>query len=121
MMLGIFVGLTIKQPAGIASTSRDSGTSVSRRQMTAPCPTCLPNFSSNIADGVLRDVYVRGKYRDVILPMTVIRRLDALLEQTKGCRSQYEKTLDAAGIANQEAALCQASGEALTPRLRSKT
>ncbi len=57
----------------------------------------------------------------VNLPMTVIRRLDALLEQTKGCRSQHEKTLDAAGIANQEAALCQASGEALTPRLRSKT
>ncbi|MBC6433567.1 SAM-dependent DNA methyltransferase, partial [Nostoc sp. HG1] len=36
-----------------------------------------------IADDVLRDVYVRGKYRDVILPMTVLRRLDCLLEPTK--------------------------------------
>ena len=37
----------------------------------------------SIADDCLRDVYVRGKYRDVILPMTVLRRLDALLEETK--------------------------------------
>ncbi len=43
----------------------------------------IVNFVWNIADDVLRDVYVRGKYRDVILPMTVIRRLDALLEPTK--------------------------------------
>jgi len=41
------------------------------------------NFIWGIADDVLRDVYVRGKYRDVILPMTVIRRLDAVLEPTK--------------------------------------
>ncbi len=37
----------------------------------------------NIADDVLRDVFVRGQYRDVILPMVVLRRLDALLEATK--------------------------------------
>ena len=43
----------------------------------------IVSFIWNIADDVLRDVYVRGKYRDVILPMTVIRRLDALLESTK--------------------------------------
>lgn len=36
----------------------------------------IANFIWGIADDVLRDVYVRGKYRDVILPMTVIRRLD---------------------------------------------
>ncbi|MFO0562453.1 MAG: class I SAM-dependent DNA methyltransferase [Polyangiales bacterium] len=41
------------------------------------------NFIWGVADDALRDVYVRGKYRDVILPMTVIRRLDALLEPTK--------------------------------------
>ena len=40
----------------------------------------ISNFIWNIADTVLRDLYVRGKYRDVILPMTVIRRLDAVLE-----------------------------------------
>src|SRR5690606_8537806 len=37
----------------------------------------------SIADDCLRDVYVRGKYRDVILPMVVLRRLDSLLEPTK--------------------------------------
>ena len=36
-----------------------------------------------IADDVLRDLYVRGKYRDVILPMTILRRFDAVLEDTK--------------------------------------
>jgi type I restriction enzyme M protein len=72
----------------------------------------ITNFIWSIADDVLRDVYVRGKYRDVILPMTVIRRLDALLEPTKEAVLNMKKQLDGAGIANQEAALCQASGEA---------
>ena len=39
----------------------------------------LVNFIWSIADDCLRDVYVRGKYRDIILPMTVIRRFDAIL------------------------------------------
>ncbi len=43
----------------------------------------IVSFIWGIADDCLRDVYVRGKYRDVILPMTVIRRLDAMLEETK--------------------------------------
>jgi type I restriction-modification system DNA methylase subunit len=43
----------------------------------------IANFIWGIADDVLRDLYVRGKYRDVILPMTVLRRLDAVLEPTK--------------------------------------
>ncbi len=43
----------------------------------------LVSFIWNIADDCLRDVYVRGKYRDVILPMVVLRRLDALLEPGK--------------------------------------
>ncbi|UAB80050.1 SAM-dependent DNA methyltransferase [Marixanthomonas sp. SCSIO 43207] len=43
----------------------------------------LVAFIWSIADDCLRDVYVRGKYRDVILPMIVLRRLDALLEPTK--------------------------------------
>lgn len=43
----------------------------------------LVSFIWSIADDCLRDVYVRGKYRDVILPMVVLRRLDALLETTK--------------------------------------
>jgi len=40
-------------------------------------------FIWSIADDCLRDVFVRGKYRDVILPMFVLRRLDCLLEPTK--------------------------------------
>ena len=43
----------------------------------------LVSFIWNIADDCLRDVYVRGKYRDVILPMVVLRRLDTLLEPNK--------------------------------------
>src|SRR5712692_8296387 len=72
----------------------------------------IANFIWSIADDVLRDVYVRGKYRDVILPMVVIRRLDAVLEPTKQAVLDMKKTLDAAGIANQDAALRQASGQA---------
>nr|WP_035462141.1 type I restriction-modification system subunit M N-terminal domain-containing protein [Alicyclobacillus macrosporangiidus] len=45
--------------------------------------TCIVNFIWKIADDVLRDFYVRGKYRDVILPITVLRRLDTVLEPTK--------------------------------------
>jgi type I restriction enzyme M protein len=43
----------------------------------------IVNFIWSIADDCLRDVFVRGKYRDVILPMFVLRRLDCLLEPTK--------------------------------------
>jgi len=43
----------------------------------------ITSFISNIADDVLLDVFNRGKYRDVILSMTVLRRLDAVLESTK--------------------------------------
>lgn len=72
----------------------------------------IGNFIWNIADDVLRDVYVRGKYRDVILPMTVVRRLDAVLEPTKDAVLKMKEQLDKAGVANQHAALCQCSGEA---------
>ena len=72
----------------------------------------ISNFIWGIADDVLRDVYVRGKYRDVILPMTVIRRLDAVLEPTKDVVLRKKAQLDRVDIANQDAALRQASGEA---------
>ena len=45
----------------------------------------------NIADDVLRDVFLRGQYRDVILPMVVLRRIDALLELTKEAVSRKYK------------------------------
>jgi type I restriction enzyme M protein len=72
----------------------------------------IANFIWGIADDVLRDVYVRGKYRDVILPMTVVRRLDAVLEATKHAVLAMKQRLGGLGIANQEAALRQESGQA---------
>lgn len=72
----------------------------------------IVNFIWGIADDCLRDIYVRGKYRDVILPMTVIRRLDAMLEDTKPAVLEMKKMLDAAGITNQWPALCNAAGQA---------
>ncbi len=72
----------------------------------------ISSFIWGIADDVLRDVYVRGKYRDVILPMTVIRRLDAVLEPTKDAVLRMKDQLDDAGITNQDAALRQASDQA---------
>ena len=72
----------------------------------------ITNFIWGIADDVLRDLYVRGKYRDVILPMTVLRRLDAVLEASKPAVLQMKGNLDKAGIANQDAALRQAAGQA---------
>ena len=71
----------------------------------------IVSFIWGIADDCLRDVYVRGKYRDVILPMTVIRRLDAVLEETKPAVLEMKKKLDEAGITNQTASLCQIAGE----------
>ena len=72
----------------------------------------ISSFIWGIADDVLRDVYVRGKYRDVILPMTVIRRLDAVLEPTKDAVLRMKEQLDAAGVTNQDAALRKISREA---------
>lgn len=72
----------------------------------------IVNFIWGIADSCLRDVYVRGKYRDVILPMVVIRRLDAVLENTKADVLKMKAQLDAAGVTNQNEALCQVLGQA---------
>lgn len=72
----------------------------------------IVNFIWGIADDCLRDVYVRGKYRDVILPMTVIRRIDALLEPAKQVVLKMKEQLDAAKVTNQHPALCQAAGQA---------
>ena len=72
----------------------------------------ITNYIWGIADDVLRDVYVRGKYRDVILPMTVLRRLDAVLEPTKQAVLDMKDSLDEIGIADQKVALRQAAGQA---------
>lgn len=72
----------------------------------------IVSFIWGIADDCLRDVYVRGKYRDVILPMTVIRRLDTMLEGTKPAVLEMKAKLDAAKIDNQWPALCNAARQA---------
>lgn len=72
----------------------------------------IVNLIWGIADDCLRDVYVRGKYRDVILPMTVIRRLDAMLENSKENVLDMKKKMEEAKIDNQWPALCNAAGQA---------
>ena len=79
----------------------------------------IANYIWGIADDVLRDLYVRGKYRDVILPMTVLRRLDAVLEDSKQAVLDMKAVLDQAGVVEQDSTLRQAAGQAfykvLTP------
>jgi type I restriction enzyme M protein len=72
----------------------------------------IAGYIWGIADDVLRDLYVRGKYRDVILPMTVLRRLDAVLEPTKQAVLEMKTLLDQAEIVHQDQALRQAAGQA---------
>ena len=79
---------------------------------TTPNLNWIANYIWGIADDVLRDVYVRGKYRDVILPMTVLRRLDAVLEPTKQAVLDMKASLDAIGVVDQKAALREAAGQA---------
>ena len=72
----------------------------------------IANYIWGIADDVLRDLYVRGKYRDVILPMTVLRRLDAVLEDSKQAVLEMKATLDEADVVEQDAALRQVADQA---------
>ena len=72
----------------------------------------IANFIWGVADDVLRDLYVRGKYRDVILPMIVLRRLDSLLEPSKPAVLEMKTSLDKAKIIHQDQALRQAAGQA---------
>jgi type I restriction enzyme M protein len=72
----------------------------------------IVSFIWGIADDVLRDLFKRGKYPDVILPMCVLRRLDAVLEPTKPAVLETKQLLDSAGITAQHAALCDAAKQA---------
>jgi type I restriction enzyme M protein len=72
----------------------------------------IVSFIWSIADDVLRDLFRRGKYPDVILPMCVLRRLDALLEPTKRAVLDTKQMLDDARITEQRAALADAAGQA---------
>ncbi len=72
----------------------------------------IVSFLWGIADDVLRDLFKRGKYPDVILPMCVLRRMDAVLEPTKQAVLDRKRLLDEKGIVEQRAALRAAAGQA---------
>ena len=76
--------------------------------MTPQSHSKLIAFIWSIADDCLRDVYVRGKYRDVILPMVVLRRLDTLLEDSK------EKVLDEVDFQQREMKFTEFDSAGLT-------
>lgn len=72
----------------------------------------IVSFIWSIADDCLRDVFVRGKYRDVILPMFVLRRLDCLLEPTKqAVLDEVTFQRDEVGLSDLDSTgLCEKSG-----------
>jgi len=71
--------------------------------------TTIVSFIWNIAD-LIRDVFKRGKYQDVILPFVVLRRIDAVLEPTKEQVLKRAHELEEMGIEDPHNQLCRASG-----------
>ena len=94
------------------ATGQPGNTSMHKKQQDQSQIKWVSDFIWNIADDRLRDVYVRGKYRDVILPFTVLRRLDAVLEPTKRQVLERKKFLDEHGLIEQEGPLRAAAGQA---------
>jgi type I restriction enzyme M protein len=88
------------------------GQSIAASTMDQATHNKIVSFLWGIADDVLRDLFKRGKYPDVILPMCVLRRMDAVLEPTKNAVLETKAMLDKAGITEQRAALCSAAGQA---------
>ena len=76
----------------------------------------ISSFMWGIADDVLRNVYVRGKYRDVILPMTIIRRLDAVGFPKRSLPSPIE-TLSVLSVSQGVGKLCVWTLKSSPPRL----
>lgn len=70
----------------------------------------LFSFLWNIANDVLVHAFEKGKYKDIIMPMLVLRRIDVLLEPTKDKVLERKEQLDKFGITNQDQTLCMASG-----------
>jgi type I restriction enzyme M protein len=69
----------------------------------------ITNFIWDVPDDVLGKLYARGKYRDVVLPMTMLRWLDPVLEPSEQAIIDMKTTLDKARITNHDAALRQAT------------
>ena len=72
----------------------------------------IAGFLWRVADDVLRDLFSSGDYRKVVLPMTVLRRLDAVLVDTKEAVLALKKRLDESGIVEQDGPLRAAAGRA---------
>lgn len=70
----------------------------------------LFSFLWNIANDVLVHAFEKGKYKDIIMPMLVLRRIDVLLEPTKEKVLERKEQLDKFGVTNQDQTLCMASG-----------
>ncbi len=69
----------------------------------------IVRFIWSVAD-LIRDSFKRGKYQDVILPLTVLRRLDCVLAGTKDDVLQRELELLGTGLEDMDAQLRRASG-----------
>ena len=80
----------------------------------------IVSFIWGIADDVLRDLFKRGKYPDVILPMCVLRRMDAVLEPTKKAVLETKKMLDDARITEQRARSAKPPVRRFTTRQNSR-
>ena len=72
----------------------------------------IVSFLWGIADDVLRDLFRRGKYADVILPMCVLRRIDAVIQPARQKVLETKALLDSLDITEQREALRQAAGQA---------
>src|SRR4051812_20919530 len=97
------LGLTVLVHVSVAGDTKP---------MDSATHNAIVNFVWGIADDVLRDLYLRGKYRDVIPPMTILRRLDAVPGPTEEAVLDMKAALDRAGITNRDPALRHAAGHA---------
>jgi type I restriction enzyme M protein len=69
----------------------------------------IVSFIWGVAD-LIRDTFRRGKYQDVILPLTVLRRLDCVLAPTKDRVLKRKAELQGKGLQDLDAQLRRASG-----------
>jgi type I restriction enzyme M protein len=69
----------------------------------------IVSFLWGVAD-LIRDTFKRGKYQDVILPLTVLRRLDCVLASTKDAVLKRQAQLKGKGLEDLDAQLRRASG-----------
>jgi len=67
------------------------------------------SFIWSVAD-IIRGPYRPNQYKDVMLPLTVLRRLDCVLESTKEAVLQKQKSLSGGKVKNVDPILCRVTG-----------